>query len=278
MSFLEVIEISEKSKDISSKLLNLDQIKNLIENFNNREFYIIDSRYSFDISSIIIKKKCILLKLDFIRAIVKKDSIHIININSIDFDLIKKNIKSNLFLYDKTKIFHLYFIDILFTEISNFFEKVISKITPQISDSIELIKNGNYIYKDFLLLQSELLNLEYRVKELKNVTEEILNNKNDIKELIFSDDTEIFNNTEEMIENYYLKFQDLSNDIGRLTREMDNVQKIVNIDLAKKRNNYAICTNSVYNQRSMKAPKNGIRNCAKNFTPKFVRRKLRPFF
>ena len=87
MSFFEVIEISEKSKDISSKLLNLDQIKNLIENFNNREFYIIDSRYSFDISSIIIKKKCILLKLDFIRAIIKKNSIHIININSIDFDL-----------------------------------------------------------------------------------------------------------------------------------------------------------------------------------------------
>lgn len=34
---------------------------------------------------------------------------------------------------------------------------------------------------------------------------------------------------------------------------------------SKKRNNYAICTNSVYNQRSMKAPKNGVRNCSKNF-------------
>ena len=34
--------------------------------------------------------------------------------------------------------------------------------------------------------------------------------------------------------------KDLSNDISRLTREMDNVQKLVNIDLAKKRNLYAV--------------------------------------
>ena len=37
-----------------------------------------------------------------------------------------------------------------------------------------------------------------------------------------------------------LKFQDLDNDVTKLTREIENVQNLFNIDLAKKRNIYAI--------------------------------------
>jgi len=237
MDYLEVLELSTMSKSISSKLLSINELKTYI---NNRELYIIDSKYSFDISSIIIKKKCILLKLDFIRAIVEENKIFIIDIKTDDFMVVKDNIKLSLENYDETKTFHLFFIDILYTEISNYFEKIISNITPQISNSIELIKNGNYVYKDFILLQSKLLTIEYKIKELKTMTEELLNNKDEIKELNFKNNIDLFDTTEEMIENYYLKFQDLLNDVGRLTREMDNAQKIVNIDLAKKRNNYAI--------------------------------------
>ena len=45
---------------------------------------------------------------------------------------------------------------------------------------------------------------------------------------------------EDMIDNYNLKFQDLDNDVTKLTREIENVQNLFNIDLAKKRNVYAI--------------------------------------
>jgi magnesium transporter len=43
-----------------------------------------------------------------------------------------------------------------------------------------------------------------------------------------------------MLETYFLKFQDLENDITRFTKEMDNTQKILNINLLTQRNLYAI--------------------------------------
>ena len=244
-NYLEVLDISSSSKQITTKLFTIEQLKAKITNFNKREFYIIDSKYSFDISSMIIKKNCILLKLDFIRSIINENYIYILDVKNPEFDIIKNKLNDVLSNFatgialDNTKKFHLYFIDFLFTEISNYFDNLINIITPRIYISNKLIRNGTYVYKDFISLQSELLNLEYRIKELKNMTKQLLDNKDEIKEMCFDND-DLIDNTEEMIENYSLKFQDLDNDVSRLTREMDNVQKLVNIDLAQKRNSYAI--------------------------------------
>lgn len=240
MSFLEVLLISNSSKNYIEKLLRIEQIKMEINNFNSRELYIIDGTYSFDISSMVIKKNCILLKLDFIRAIIYEDKIYLLNLKLEEFCNIKQKINTLINNFDNSRSFHLYFIDFLFTEICDYFDKLIHNITPKICNSNELIRNGTYIYKDFILLQSDLLNLEFRIKELKNMTDELLDNKDDLESINFNTDEELINNTEDMIENYSLKFQDLDNDVSRLTREMDNVQKLVNIDLAKKRNSYAI--------------------------------------
>ena len=132
---------------------------------------------------------------------------------------------------------------VLFTEVCNYFDNLIHTITPKICNSNELIKTGTYTYDNFRLLQSNLLNLEYRIKELKNLTNELVDNKEDIRELSLDIvnklsldvNNDVINSTEQMIENYSLKFQDLDNDVSRLTREMDNIQKLVNIDLAKKK-------------------------------------------
>ena len=240
MSFLEVLLISNSSKNYIKKLLAIDQIKEEIDNFNNRELYIIDGTYSFDISSILIKSNCILLKLDFIRAIIYEDKIYLLNLKIDEFINIKNKLDQLILNYDDIKSFHLYFIDFLFTEICYYFDGLISNITPKIYNSNELIRSGTYIYNDFIKLQSELLSLEFRIKELKNMTGELLDNSDDLKLLNLNLEKELINSTEDMIENYHLKFQDLDYDVSRLTREMDNVQKLVNIDLAKKRNSYAI--------------------------------------
>jgi hypothetical protein len=260
MDCLEVLDISSSSKDITTKLFTINKLKERITNFNNRELYIIDSKYSFDISSMIIKKDCILLKLDFIRSIIYENNIYLLDVKKPEFDTIKNKLYDILSNFstglsekglqglaspsfralDNSRKFHLYFIDFLFTEICNYFDNLINIITPRICHSNELIRNGTYVYKDFISLQSELLNLEYRIKELKNMTDELLDNKDELREMCFDTNDELTDNTEEMIENYSLKFQDLDNDVSRLTREMDNVQKLVNIDLAKKRNSYAV--------------------------------------
>ena len=245
MQNLNVIKLKLLSdKNITKEIsyIKIEDLKKEISNFNVREMYIIDGNYSFDISSMIFKKKCILLKFDFIRAIVFVDKVYLIKNNSKEFDDDRLFFKlSNLITdFDKEKHFHLHVIDFLFTYICDYFFSQVTLITPKISENNDMIKHGNYNYQKFISLQSELIHLDYRIKELRNMTKEIEDNQQEIKELSLSNKKEVIENAEEMIENYALQFQDLENDIGRLTRETDNIQKIVNIDLAKKRNNYAV--------------------------------------
>lgn len=239
MEYLDILLLSN-NKDPVDKLILINELKREIVNLNSRELYIFDGKYSFDISSLIIKKNCILAKIDFIRAIIFKDKVYLINLNNKDFSIIKSNIIDYLRQNNKNKKFHLNFIDCLFSEITSYFDKLIHDITPRISINNELIRSGTYVYNNFRQLQTTLLSLEYKIKELKNLTDELLSNENDIKELKLNEEENKTEEIEEMIENYSLKFQDLDNDVCRLTREMDNVQKLVNIDLAKKRNAYAI--------------------------------------
>ena len=82
------------------------------------------------------------------------------------------------------------------------------------------------------------MNLEYRVKEFKNIPENLLENDEDLHQLSFNLITN--EDLEQILENYDLKLDDIYNDISKLLREMDNVQKIANIKLAKDRNKYAL--------------------------------------
>lgn len=241
MNYLEVLYIEKDISEIKNKLIKIEDLENDIVNFNRREFYILDGKYSFDISSLVIKKNCILLKLDFIRSIIFKDKIYIVELKSSEFLEIKKklgqNILNNRNINSK---FHINFIDFLFSEMSIYFDNLIHDIAPKISSNNEQIKLGNYIYNDFRVLQTSLLHLEYRIKEIKTLINELLVGKEDIIELGLDEKNIDETLIEEMIENYNLKFQDLDNDVTKLTREIENVQNLFNIDLAKKRNIYAI--------------------------------------
>lgn len=234
MKSLQIIEIQkhEESYKYYSITKNLDDIINEIENFNVREMYLVDRNFCFDISSIILKENCILLKLDYIRAIIFMDKAYIIENKNNEIE-----IKLNNTICEH-KFFHLTIIDYLFTEISNYFVNEITQIAPKISNNNENIKNKNYSYTEFISIQSELTSLEYRIKELRTLIAEMVDNKEDIKDLAFNKDISL-SELEEMMENYYHKFQDINYDIDKLTRETDNIQKIVNIDLAIKRNTYA---------------------------------------
>lgn len=240
MNYLEVLHISEDISEIENKLIKIEDLENDILNFNRREFYILDGKYSFDISSLVIKKNCILLKLDFIRAIIFKNKAYIVELKTPEFLEIKKKLKLNISIKNIKGKFHINLIDFLFSEMSIYFDNLIHEIAPKISNNNEQIKLGNYIYNDFMILQTCLLNLEYRIKEIKTLINELLDGKDDIIDLGLDqkniDETLI----EDMIENYNLKFQDIENDVTKLTREIENVQNLFNIDLAKKRNVYAI--------------------------------------
>ena len=245
IDMINIIEVYlEEKVNFKQNCLHLSEIKNQIEDLNLREMYTIDKKYCFDISSFIIKNNCILIKFDFFRCIIFENKAYILDSDNNEVKKTLKCFNSNIQNYDKNQIFHIFIIDNIFSEICDYFYQIIQKITHDISDNNENIKKGRYNYINFTILQSNLVSLEYKIKELKNITEEIADNKDDIKGILLnSNNTEnevLTESIQNMFETYLLKFQDLENDISRFTKEMDNTQKILNINLLTQRNYYAV--------------------------------------
>ena len=164
MQNLNVIKLKLLSdRNITKEITYIDiqDLKKEIGNFNVREMYIIDGTYSFDISSMIIKKKCILLKFDFIRAIVFIDKVYLLKINSEHYNGLFLKLSNLIKEFDKEKYFHLHVIDFLFTYICDYFFSQVTFITPKISANNDMIKHGNYNYQKFISLQSDLIHLDY---------------------------------------------------------------------------------------------------------------------
>ena len=218
--------INESSiKNIS---LNFNEIKTKINNYNKRDLYFFDNIMRFDISSLSIKDNCIICKLDSLKAIIFNEESYV----SYDF-IYLGNI---LNCYNNEDIFHLYLLEYFFSIIIDKFEDEFNLIFKEFSN---IDPNNKYeINNNFIKLQSNLLNLEYRIKELHSITERLSEDKDELNLLTFNKcDNKI---PEDLIENCHLKIEDVYNDIKKLVKEMDNVQKITNIKLAKDRNKFAI--------------------------------------
>ena len=187
---MDIVNISEVYYEEKIKFkqncLYLSDIKNQIEDLNLREMYTIDKKYCFDISSFIIKNNCILIKFDFFRCIIFEDKTYIMDTENIEVQKTLECFKSNIKKCDTNKIFHIFIIDNIFSEICDYFYQIIQKITKDISNNNENIKKGRYNYINFTILQSNLVSLEYKIKELKNITEEITDNKDDIDGILLS--------------------------------------------------------------------------------------------
>ena len=207
--------------------ISIDELKNLICDYNKRDFYFLDNRINFDISSLTIKKECLIGKFDYIKAVIFSKQAYLIanNFNFKDFQHFKEDSKSP---------FHLIILEFIFYQVLESFDRKFSNLF----DSYLGVTDKYEINQSFIQLQTSLLNLEYRVKEFKHIPENLLENKEDLHQLtcdLISDE-----DLEQIIENYDLKLDDIYNDISKLLREMDNVQKIANIKLAKDRNKYAL--------------------------------------
>ena len=136
--------INDNGVTFNNKNINIEELKMQIKDLNVRELYTIDQKYCFDISSFILKKDCILIKFDFIRCIIFQNKVYILDIDNNEVKKIIHRLKATISTYDKQKIFHIYVIDILFTEICDYFYRIIHKITEEISlnnENKELVMN-----------------------------------------------------------------------------------------------------------------------------------------
>ena len=214
----------DQSEQVS---ISIDELKNLICDYNKRDFYFLDNRINFDISSLTIKKECLIGKFDYIKAVIFTKQAYLIadKFNFKDFQHFKEDSKSPC---------HLIILEFIFYQVLESFDREFSNLF----DSYLGVTDKYEINQSFIQLQTSLLNLEYRVKEFKHIPENLLENKEDLHQLTY--DLISDEDLEQIIENYDLKLDDIYNDISKLLREMDNVQKIANIKLAKDRNKYAL--------------------------------------
>ena len=204
--------------------IQLNEFKNRITNFNNRDFYFFDNKNIFDISSLTIKENCIICKFDNIKAIVFIDDAFIIS----EIINIKEIINYN------NNIFHINILEFLLSSVIIILENE----SNQFYSKYTHLKNKFIIDTNFITLQSNLINLEYRIKELHTITVNLIKNKTDLKMLTFNKIDEY--QLEQLIENYNLKIEDIYNDTLKLIKEMDNIHKVTSIKLSEDRNKYAL--------------------------------------
>lgn len=212
--------------------MSVDNLKDKITDFNKRDFYFFGQDVRFDISSIVIKKNCLILKFDNIMSVIFEDEAYI-TFQDFDFHKYFSSYKSGMsqFLNNST-IFHISILEYIFITIVDLLDNEFNKISIKFK---KISKSG--INNNFLDLQSSLVNLEFRVKELHSLTDDLINNKSDLEGMSFK---KIENDkVEVIIENYNVKLEDIYNDIKKVVKEIDNIQKITNIRLAQDRNNIA---------------------------------------
>ena len=219
-------------------LLKYDTLQSMISDYNKRDLYFIDNNIQFDVSSLVIKKECIICKLDNFKTIIFTNQAYV------SYSDAFFNKKTEWIMFSQTqqkenKIFHLNILEFLLMNVLDNLEDEYNIIFTSYGQ-LRHSTNNNKDFKDFVALQSNLLKLEYRVKELHTITEELVKNKDDLQELTFEKcEVDLVDN---LIDNYDLKLEDIYNDISRLVREIENIQRDANIKLARERNKLARMT------------------------------------
>lgn len=222
------------SKSSCEKITNLsiNDLKDKITNFNKRDLYFFDNDVRFDISSLVIKKNCLILKFDNIMSVIFEEEAYITFQNFENYKILDHYKGGLLQFITNSSIFHISILEYVFITIVHLLDDEFNKLSIEFKNINKLDIN----YK-FIDLQSSLLNLEFRVKELTSLTDDLKSNDIDLKGITF--DKIDKNEIELLIENYNVKLEDINNDIKKLVKEMDNIQKITNIKLAQDRNNIA---------------------------------------
>ena len=217
---------------IKKSNVSIEDLKSKIIDFNKRDLYLFEEGLRFDISSLIIKKNCIILKIDNIKSVIFEEDAYIM-FQKIDNNNSISHYKGGIMQFlANNQTFHISVFEYLYMITVHLLDDEFNLIFHEFKEINKL-----EIDNKFIQLQSKLLNLEFRVNELHTMTKELIDNKDDLKEITFNkiDKDEV----EKLIENYKYKVEDIYNDIKKLVKEMHNNQQVANIKLAQDRNKIA---------------------------------------
>lgn len=268
---LEYLNIKNKIQNTEKKI----KYEELLDKYNlsKRDKYIIDGKIKLNICSIITKENCILLQIDSIRGLITEKNLMLFRLTQFNFndDLIlkienslrdkyndvkksttKKKIKKKT---DKNDILDIYIPDELtvleeiFIFISEKYEDITDNFIKDISDINEEFEIEEYksdLKNKVPLLNSRIIDFKYKVCDIKDKFNEILNwDDDDLEEFCIGEEKneEKLKSTLNIIEtlflNYKTHFEDYDDKLSKMLNQLDLLIKKIDLQFADQRNKIA---------------------------------------
>lgn len=249
------IEFNHQKQTNHKVLTKIDIIKNLVNDIQERDFFILDQNDNSNISIIVIKKKSILIKLDYLRCILLNNKIIIFSNNSsknkLFLDVLEQNFNNNKL---QTVAFEFIVFEAILIHICHILEDNLNQISKQVNPFLKKITESCHNYKFSVTIQIELLKKEFQFKEIKDLITELLQSDEDMSNMYLTRktnnnlDSEKVNDHSELevlLENYEKLVDELNERLKRMSREIDISQKIANLGLATQRNDIALLNTKV---------------------------------
>tara|TARA_B100001057_G_scaffold468817_1_gene528425 strand:- start:369 stop:1307 length:939 start_codon:yes stop_codon:yes gene_type:complete len=237
---------------LTKNQINETDFQHKFSSLNTRDIRFLNSNAI--ISHIAVRKDIIIIKLDFVKAIITKNELIFLNTNyeirdsKIYMDMIKFII-STIETDDSTVYFEFKSLESIFTYIMTIYNDKFDKILPSINEILKItgidgnnILTTNNYSKKLVNIQNDVSNFQYRVKEIIIVLNELEEEDEDMSGLYLSEKRTINNHNEVeiLLETYRKQFEKINVELQKYLRELNNIQEGTNIELAIKRNNYAL--------------------------------------
>lgn len=221
--------------------LNVNAINKLV-NLKDREFNILNKKRIYNISTILIKNNSIILKLDFIKAIITKDLVILFDIENIDVENFSKYLVCNNDLNSET-IHELRILDNILSYICSIYD---NKLDSEMANFLTLVNNintGNNDFNNLVKIHNQLVNYQTKVSDIKNVIDELLASDEDMSKIYVSRENnpiDDHNEVELLLENYEKHTQEILNEISGILKDLDINQRVMNLNYANSRNKIAL--------------------------------------
>ena len=243
-----------KSTNFENKIISKEHIfTDIVIDMQERDLHIIDPTDKSNISVLLIKKNCILIKLDYLRCIITSDKLYIFSTNhnrhKVFLEFLRKHYMENK---DSDNPFEFIILEAILIDICNLMEDNLSSISKQVNSFLEKISESVNNYKLSIPIQTELLKKEIQIKEVKDLIMEVLQSDEDManmyltrNETITDLDESNHGELEVLLENYEKLVDEINDKLKRMIREIDITQKIANLSLATTRNDIAILNTKI---------------------------------
>ena len=189
------------------------------------------------------ERKSFIIKLGYIKAIVKSDGIYLFDIDKpkvLDFSnfLIQK-LKDN---ENKETNFELKVLDAMLLHICNSFDSTLEESFPQVVTLLQHVSNNNSNFDSIITIQNKLIDFQTNANDVINVISELLASDEDMSKIYISkENNPIDQHTEVefLLENYQKHVQEILNEISGMLKEIEFHQRVINLKFASRRNKLA---------------------------------------